>query len=289
MGAAIVIDFALSMPDDVRIRRASGRADYDACVLLQKAVWGLADLEVTSAIQLIATVHAGGTLHLAETAAGEPVGFAYAFPALRGGLPHLHSDMLAVVPEYQKQRVGARLKWAQREEALSRGIGLITWTYDPMQARNAHLNLRRLGAVATEFLDDFYGVTTSTLHHGMPTDRLLVRWELNSPRVKERLSAGEPPRSEPAPPFPRINEVKWQAGWPVSSDPRLDLQAAELLLEVPPDWDVLAKAAPRVAEDWHGKVRMAFTYYFGRGYVAADFSPSEEKGRRRPLYVLRKE
>ena len=277
------------MPDDVRIRRASGRADYDACVLLQKAVWGLADLEVTSAIQLIATVHAGGTLHLAETLAGEPVGFAYAFPALRGGLPHLHSDMLAVVPEYQKQRVGARLKWAQRDEALSRGIGLITWTYDPMQARNAHLNLRRLGAMATEFLDDFYGVTTSTLHHGMPTDRLLVRWELNSPRVKERLSEGEPPRSEPAPPFPRINEVEWRAGWPVSSDPRLDLQAPELLLEVPPDWDVLAKAAPRVAEDWHGKVRMAFTYYFGREYIAADFSPSEEKGRRRPLYVLRKE
>jgi chorismate synthase len=277
------------MSDDVRIRRATGRADYDACVLLQKAVWGLADLEVTSAIQLIATVHAGGMLHVAETAAGEPVGFAYAFPALRGGLPHLHSDMLAVVPEYQKQGVGVRLKWAQREEALSRGIGLITWTYDPMQARNANLNLRRLGGTANEFLDDFYGVTTSSLHHGMPTDRLLVHWELNSPRVKDRLTVGEPPRSEPEPPFPRINEVKWQAGWPVSSEPRLDLEAPELLLEVPPDWDVLAKAAPRVAADWHGKVKLAFTYYFARGYVAGDFSPTEEKGRRRPLYVLRRQ
>jgi predicted GNAT superfamily acetyltransferase len=85
-----------------------------------------------------------------------------------------------------------------------------------------------------------------------------------------------------------VNEVKWQAGWPVSSAPRLDLQEPELLLEVPPDWDVLAKAAPRVAEDWHGKVRLAFTDYFGRGYVAADFSPSQENGRRRPLYVLRR-
>ena len=276
------------MPDDVRIRRASGRADYDACVLLQKAVWGLADVEVTSAIQLVATVHAGGLLHVAETAAGEPVGFAYAFPALRGGLPHLHSDMLAVVPEYQKRGVGVALKWAQRDDALERGIGLITWTYDPMQGRNAHLNLRRLGATATEFLEDFYGVTTSTLHHGMPTDRLLVHWELRSPRVQERRQQGEPPRSEPAPPFPRVNDVQWQAGWPVSSAPRLELDAPELLLEIPPDWDVLAKAAPRVAEDWHGKVRMAFRYYFGRGYIAADFSPSEEKGRRRPLYILRK-
>jgi predicted GNAT superfamily acetyltransferase len=276
------------MPDDVRVRRASSRADYDACVLLQKAVWGLADIEVTSAIQLLATVHAGGLLLLAETEAGAPVGFSYAFPALRGGLPHLHSDMLAVLPEYQNRRVGLRLKWAQREEALSRGLGLITWTFDPMQARNAHLNLRRLGAVATEFLPDFYGVTTSTLHHGMRTDRLLVQWELNTPRVKERLREGEPPTSEPAPPFPRINDVKWQAGWPVSSDPRLDLQAAELLLEVPPEWDVLAKAAPRVAEDWQGKVRTAFTEYLGRGYVAADLSPGEERGRRRPLYVLRR-
>jgi predicted GNAT superfamily acetyltransferase len=276
------------MSDDISVRRASGRADYDACVHLQKVVWGISDLEVTSAIQLIATVHAGGLLHLAETAAGEAVGFSYAFPALRGGLPHLHSDMVAVVPAYQKRGVGMRLKWAQREESLSRGIGLITWTFDPMQARNAALNLRRLGAFASEFLPDFYGVTTSALHHGMRTDRLLVHWELNAPRVKDRLREGEPPRSEPEPPFPRINDVKWQAGWPVSSDPRLDLQATELLLEIPPDWDVLAKAAPRVAEDWHGKVRTAFTEYFGRGYVAADFAPTEEKGRRRPLYVLRR-
>src|SRR5438132_4011154 len=168
---------------DVRVRTATGRADYDACVLLQRAVWGLADLEVTSAIQLIATVHAGGMLHLAEAEDGRPVGFAYAFASLRGGVPHLHSDMVAVLPEYQRRGIGLRLKQAQREEALARGLDLITWTFDPMQARNAHLNLRRLAAVATEFLENFYGTTSSDLHHGLPTDRLLVRWELNDPRV----------------------------------------------------------------------------------------------------------
>ena len=276
------------MEDELRIRRASGRADYDACVLLQRAVWGLADVEITSAIQLIATVHAGGLLHLAERPDGEAVGFAYAFPALRGGLPHLHSDMLAVLPEHQKRGVGVRLKWAQREDALARGIGLITWTYDPMQARNAHLNLRRLGAQATEFLEDFYGRTTSALHHGLPTDRLLVRWELNSPRVKERLAAGEPLAHEATPAHPRVNEVKWQAGWPVSSEPRLDLDAPELLLEIPPEWDVLNRSAPRMAEDWQGKVRRALVHYIGQGYVGADFAPTEEKGRRRPFYVLRR-
>jgi predicted GNAT superfamily acetyltransferase len=81
--------------------------------------------------------------------------------------------------------------------------------------------------------------------------------------------------------------VKWQAGWPVSSDPRTDLAAPELLLEIPPDWDVLCQAAPRVAQAWHAKVRAALGAYLSRGYAAVDFAPTEEGGRRRPLYVLR--
>ena len=276
------------MSDDIRIRLARTRSDFEACIPLQRAVWGIADLEITSAIQLIATVHAGGFVHLAETADGKIVGFAYAFPALRGGIPHLHSDMLAVLPDLQGRGLGARLKWAQRDEALARGVGLISWTYDPMQARNANLNLRRLGGQAPQFVADFYGRTSSALHHGLPTDRLLVRWELKSKRVQDCAAAGEPALTMAAPSHPRINDVKWQAGWPVSSEPRIDLTEAELLLEIPPDWDVLCQAAPVVAQDWHGKVRRALQAYLGRGYVAADFVPSEERGRRRPLYLLRK-
>jgi predicted GNAT superfamily acetyltransferase len=276
------------MAEDVRIRRAASRADCDSCVLLQRAVWGLSDLEITSAIQLIATTHAGGLLHVAESPEGQAVGFAYAFPAVRDGVGHLHSDMLAVLPEYQKRGVGVRLKWAQREDALARGIDLITWTYDPLQARNAHLNLRRLGAEASEFLENFYGITTSALHHGLPTDRLLVRWALNSERVRRIASEGERPAFVAAPPSPRINDVRWQAGWPVSSEPRLDLEDAELLLEIPPEWDVICQKSPWVAGDWQAKVRRAFQAYLGRGYVAADFAPTEEGGRRRPFYVLRK-
>lgn len=278
----------MKMADEIVVRPARSRADFDACVLLQRAVWGLDDVEITSAIQLIATTHAGGMLHLAETAGGQGVGFAYAFAGLRGGTPHLHSDMLAVLPEYQQRGVGLRLKWAQREEALSRGLSLVTWTFDPMQARNANLNLRRLGAVATEFVENFYGVTTAALHHGLPTDRLLVRWELAAPRVQALTTEGEPPRTVAAPDGARINEVKWQAGWPVSSEPRLDLEAPELLLEIPPEWDVLCRAAPRVADAWQTKVRQSLTTYLGRGYIAADFAPTQDGGRRRPLYVLRR-
>ena len=251
-------------------------------------MWRLADVEITSAIQLIATSWAGGLVHIAETPEGRPVGFAYAFPALRGGVPHLHSDMLAVRPDQQKRGVGLRLKWAQRADALKAGVAVITWTYDPLQALNANLNLRRLGAIGTEFVENFYGVTTSELHHGLPTDRLLVRWDLNAPRVQELAPITELPRTVPAPVFPRINDVKWQAGWPVSSDPRLDLEAPELLLEIPPEWNVLCQAAPRVAAGWQEKVRRAFQAYLGHGYAAADFAPTEEAGRRRPLYILSK-
>jgi predicted GNAT superfamily acetyltransferase len=276
------------MGSDLRIRLARERADFDTCVLLQKAVWGLADLEVTSALQLVAGTHAGGILQLAETEDGTALGFAYAFPALRGGIAHLHSDMLAVLPEHQQKGVGVRLKWAQRDEAMARGVALITWTFDPLQARNANLNLRRLGAVAAEFVPDFYGRTTASLHHGMPTDRLIVRWDLNAARVRELVSDGDPPRTVPTPAAPRINDVKWQAGWPVSSEPRMDLDQPELILEIPPEWDVLCQAAPRMAADWQSKVGRALQGYLGRGYVAADFAPTEEGGRRRPLYLLRK-
>ncbi len=279
------------MADEVRIRLARERADYDTCVELQRAVWGLQDIDVTSAIQMIATTFAGGSVHIAETGGGQPVGFAYAFPGLTGG-PHLHSDMLAVLPEHQKRGVGVRLKWAQREEALGRGLTLITWTFDPLQAVNAHLNLRRLGANATEFHEDFYGLTSASLHHGLPTDRLLVRWQLNAPRVVERAAEAQPPAATPVPDLPRVNDVRWQAGWPVTSDPRLELDAPELLLEIPPEWDVVCSAAPRVAQDWQAKVRRALRAYFDRGYVAADFLPAVEAGRdvgrRRPLYVLRR-
>jgi len=90
----------------------------------------------------------------------------------------------------------------------------------------------------------------------------------------------------PTPQLPRINEVRWQGGWHVSSQPRLDLEAPELLLEIPPDWDVLCQAAPRVAEGWHGMVRRAFVAYCARQYRVVDLVPTEEGGRRRPLYLL---
>ena len=276
------------MNEDIRIRLAHERTDCDACVLLQRAVWGLEDLEITSAIQLISGLQAGGLLHVAEGAQGDLLGFAYAFPAWREGLPGLRSELLAVLPAHQQRGVGARLKWAQREEALRRGLTLVHGVFDPLQARNAHLFLRRLGTVGTAFHENAYGVTSSPLHHGLPTDRLEVRWDLQAPEVEELARAGELPGTVQAPELQHVNEVRWQAGWPVTLAPNLELEDAELLLEIPPEWDVLCQAAPRVAQNWHEQVRRALRHYMGRGWRAVGFYPTEDRGRRRPFYLLRR-
>lgn len=281
----------------VLVRPARARDDYDACVRLQREVWGLSDLEITSAIQLVATVHAGGLLFVAESPGPEDpsgpgggegiVGFCYAFAALRGGEAHLHSDMLAVRTAARGLGVGLRLKWAQREEALRRGLRLVTWTFDPMRAPNARLNLHRLGAVAREFLPDLYGETTSALHHGLPTDRLLARWELDRPRV-ERRAAGETAAPPALATVPALNDVTWRGGVPVSSAPRLDLDAPALLLEIPDDWDAVCRADTTLAREWQEIVRHALESVFARGYAAVDFAST---GGARPHagYVLRKD
>jgi chorismate synthase len=272
---------------NVLIRSARERSDYEACVALQRDVWGLADLEITSAIQLVATVHAGGLLLVAESPGHGVVGFCYAFVALREGEPHLHSDMLAVRARARGHGIGLRLKWAQREEALHRGLRLVTWTFDPMRAANARFNLRRLGAVARELLPDFYGTTSSALHHGLATHRLLARWDLEVPRVLDRVKGGTFSSGSPDS-TPVLNDVSWRGELPMSGPPRLDLEGEELLLEVPGDWDAVCRADAGLAREWQGVVRRSFESTFARGYAAVDCLSAARGQRMRALYVLRR-
>lgn len=172
------------------IREATSLLDLDEASLIQREVWSLEDIEIVGRIQLKAVQHAGGSVLVAEAEGGAISGFAYALPAHREGEAFWHSDMLAVRPQFRGAGVGQALKWAQRDHALKSGIRRITWTFDPMQSGNAHLNLELLGATANEYLSNFYGITTSALHHGLPTDRLLASWDLASPRVTA-LALGE--------------------------------------------------------------------------------------------------
>jgi predicted GNAT superfamily acetyltransferase len=121
-------------------------------------------------------------------------GFAMALPGYRNGQPYLHSHMLAVLPQYRNLGLGRRMKLAQRDDALARGFELMEWTFDPLEIKNAHLNIARLGAICRRYQPDFYGPSSSPLQGGLPTDRLYAEWWLNSPRVRRHL--GEPAPAE---------------------------------------------------------------------------------------------
>jgi predicted GNAT superfamily acetyltransferase len=157
------------------------------CVALQKCIWGCSDLEVVPEEIFVVAAKAGGQV-LAAFKAEVAVGFAVAFVALSGSEVYLHSHMVCVLPEYQGRGVGRLLKLAQRDDAMTKGIDLIEWTFDPLQLKNAHFNIARLGAIVRNYLPDLYGRTSSPLHAGLPTDRLLAEWHLSSDRVKDRLN-----------------------------------------------------------------------------------------------------
>jgi predicted GNAT superfamily acetyltransferase len=167
------------------VRPLQGQIDLDAAVALQREVWGYVDLDVDSRSMLtVASRFAGQVLGAFD---GERlVGFSLAFATLPFG--RLHSHRVGVHSDYQNAGVGLKLKLAQREDALVHGIPVIQWTFDPLQPRNAYFNLTKLGGVSRTYIPNLYGVTSSPLHGGLPTDRLLIEWELNSERVQRTLA-----------------------------------------------------------------------------------------------------
>ena len=270
---------------DVRIHRARGLEDYEACVALQKEVWGFTEAEDFAAAPLLLLGDRyGGSVLVAEQAGGPVIGFSF---AMLGREPHggliWWSHMTGIAKSLQGKGLGHRLKLAQREDALENGIAEIWWTFDPLQAMNAHFNLRKLGAVVREYEENVYGHSSSPLHHGMPTDRLVAEWHLESPRVADRTDGESPVILRDFEGLVRILEV--QEGR--ADAPNLELSESPLLLEVPADFSrVLAVDRP-LAVDWQGKVRAAFRHYIEVGYVVTDFMIVDEP-RTRALYVLEK-
>ena len=183
------------MPDQIEIRHCDGRPEYEACVRVERAIWG-DGIAVPPEIFVVAH-HTGGQVVGAfqET---KLAGFTLAMASVRAGKAYLHSHMTAVLPEFRDRGVGRRLKLFQRQDALKRGIELIEWTFDPLDLKNAHFNLVRLGAIVRRFIPDCYGITDSPLHSGLPTDRLVAEWWLGSERVKAILADDAPPFQESA-------------------------------------------------------------------------------------------
>src|SRR5271155_3503973 len=170
------------------IRSCHELKEFPACVTLQREIWGEEPLEVEPATMFVVAAHTGGQV-IGAFDGDELVGFVLAVAAVRDGRAYLHSHMAGVRDGYRNQGLGRKLKLFQREEALGRGITLIEWTFDPLEVRNAHFNLNRLGSVCRKYLPNLYGVTTSPLHRGLRTDRLVAEWDLESPSVIARIES----------------------------------------------------------------------------------------------------
>jgi len=173
--------------DSIVVRSCRGLDELRACVALQKEVWNFTDEEMVPLRMFVVAEKVGGQV-MGAFAGDEMVGFALSVPGTRSGHVYLHSHMLAVRQTYRNAGLGRRLKLLQREEALSRGIELIEWTFDPLEIKNAYLNIEKLGAIARRYNINQYGITTSPLQGGLPSDRLIAEWWLKSRRVENVLA-----------------------------------------------------------------------------------------------------
>jgi predicted GNAT superfamily acetyltransferase len=170
------------MNHDIVVRKCEHLDEFHRCVELQREIWGEADLEVEPGTMFVVAQHTGGQV-LGAFDGEKLIGYTLAVVGLHGTVPYLHSHMTGVREEYRNRGIGRMLKLFQRDEALGRGIRLIEWTFDPLELRNAHFNLNRLGAICRKYEPNLYGVTTSPLHRGLHTDRLAAEWHLDSARV----------------------------------------------------------------------------------------------------------
>ena len=227
----------------VSIRPCTDVASWRRCVELQHDVWHFDPAELVPVHVLAVAAKTGGQVIGAYAQNGNQIGFALSFPAFRGSSRYLHSHMVAVLPQYQNRGVGKRLKVAQRDDALKRGLDLIEWTFDPLELRNAYFNIAHLGVIVRRYIPDLYGPSSSPLHRGLPTDRLVAEWRLNSPRVLAALGG----------------DAGSHAG-----------RTAEIFV---PDTSRGATA------EVQARVRAEFTSWFSRGYAVTGFARSGLDGK----------
>ena len=255
---------------------------------LQIQIWGCTDLEVAPDHLLLTIAKEGGLVFLAATEDGQAIGFAYGFLGLADdGHLKLASHQVGVLPAYQDTGLGYQLKLVQREAALARQLDLITWTFDPLQGRNARFNLHKLGAVCHTYLRELYGEMRDELNRGLPTDRFKVDWWIASTHVAARLS--DRSRQHPLDPskYPVLNPAKiLDNGWPAPPH-TFDLPGDDeyCLVEIPPDIQALKDRAPDLARRWRLQIRQLFETAFAGGYTAIDLLRQGERN----YYLLQKD
>ena len=272
---------------DIRIRDLKTIDDFRRVVDLEHAVWGYTDSADTVTVPVfIFTVKRGATLIGAFDADDRMVGFAYAVVGIKDGRPMLWSHMTGVLPDY-RGGLGYRLKLEQRARALAQGYELIEWTFDPMQAMNAHLNFAKLGGVVEEYAENFYGESTSALHRGTPTDRLVVSWRIGEPHVVRRLeqTPGLQARSHEVGEAPVANVTAIDGEWRMVKSLDLSVVERRVWVEIPTGFTQMQQQAPERALQWRLHVRQMFQAYFAKGYRAVDFVLQRDAGFGRYLLV----
>ena len=255
------------------IRDLAGVADMKECEAIQKEVWGFVDLDIVPA-GLIAVMGHYGAVTAGAFVGERLAGFVCGFPGYGDGEPFHHSHMLAVRPEFQGAGIGLALKWAQADRVLAQGIRRVNWTFDPLQARNANLNLNRLGCVSSVYRCNVYGNSESPLHGGLPTDRLEPDWKLDSERVaRARRDELIPPPGIPE--LPRVNRISFRDNdLPETVEITVPPESARdggILFFIPPDFNHVLQRDIALAMDWRMKSREALTDLFRRGYEVAGF------------------
>jgi predicted GNAT superfamily acetyltransferase len=269
------------------IRPLKTLEDCQRVVDLEKRVWGYSDGDdVVPAAILLVSAKRGGILLGAFDGSAEMVGFVYSLAAMKDGRPTQWSHMLGVVPSARDAGLGGELKKEQRRRALEMGITLIEWTFDPMQALNAHLNFAKLGVVVEEYIENLYGDSSSPLHLGTPTDRFIAQWRLDAPHVVRRLQSPALAmlRDEQSFTAPAVLSVESVGGRLV---PRLgDMpDVGRVTIEIPERFGDIMASDRALAVEWRLATREAFTTYLKRGSRVVDFFFDKEKGRGRYLVV----
>ncbi len=249
---------------------------------LQKEVWGIDDREVFPALALKPMRELGGVL-IGAFDGDRMIGFVFGFPGLENDRVILHSDMLAVRSEYRSRGVGYKLKLAQREKALAKGMDTITWTFDPLQALNAHLNISKLGVVGKSYRVNYYGETTSFLHR-TGTDRLWVTWLLQSERVKERIAGGSVMETSALAEIPAVVRVGGNDE-PVEGDEGL-FREPSLVIEIPDKINLVLKLSVELAVRWREATRKAFTKSMAAGLFVDEFYRVQRGEKKVGVYLL---
>jgi predicted GNAT superfamily acetyltransferase len=259
--------------------------DFRAVVALERVIWGPGYDEVVPVPILAVTVMRGGIL-IGAFDGDRMIGFVYSLPGLKAGKPMQWSHMLGVLDDYRSAGAGRALKVLQRERTLAMGLDLVEWTYDPMQAMNAHLNFAKLGVVVAHYEENVYGESSSPLHRGNPTDRFVAEWWVREPHVERRIAPAGAIRlrtSELADARP-VNRIEPSGEWLESVDVDLSVDARRLLVHIPMGFTDMLARNPELALAWRICTRAIFTTYFARGYKAVDFML--DRVGRRGTYLL---